>query len=75
MRIFAAVRIFMVSINNQMEGAATTLKGACGMSGINYSTASRGRRKFIRKDSFIEIKEVNLIKVKGRENNHLRKNK
>lgn len=59
--------MYVVSINSEIqEKAFTGLKNACIEYGINYSLASRGKRKFIVGGKFIHIKEIELVKITGR---------
>lgn len=74
------MKVYIVQINLQvMPGAYTSLKELCDKFALNYSSASKGARLFVRSrhvpmQIFI-ITECEVIKIKGRENNAKKKAK
>lgn len=67
------MKVFIVQIDSVVQKEShTSLLAACTHHRIPYSTASRGKRKFIIKDKVYIITEgVKVIKVKGRGNKNL----
>lgn len=69
------MKVYVVQINTEVRRKVfTSLKAACDDWGLNYSSASKGKRLFVRKNkehvgAIIVITECDLIKIKGRENN------
>lgn len=49
--------------------AYTSLTGICKDTGIGYSAASKGKRKFIKAGTFIELHQIELTKAKPRGKN------
>lgn len=47
----------------------TSLRQLCSEKGISYSTAVRGKSIFKSKEKHIIIKQIDVIKIKGRDNN------
>ncbi len=65
--ILQPMKIFIVSVDGKAQDkTCTSLKAACGQAAVSYSQASRGKRMFIKDESFVEIKESRVVKVKGR---------
>lgn len=53
----------------------TSLKMACDDFGLNYSSASKGKRIFVnKKNEITSITEAKIKRIKGRENNSKGKN-
>jgi hypothetical protein len=44
----------------------TSLEGVCGEGGVSYDSALRGKRKWIVGGFFVEIKELDVEKIRGR---------
>lgn len=44
----------------------TSLKAACEEAEVSYRLAMDGRRKWIRGNVFVEIKEIGIVKMKSR---------
>ena len=54
----------------------TSLTMACNRFGLNYSSASKGKRVFVNdKDEITTITEATISRIKGRDDNHIKKNK
>lgn len=51
----------------------TSIVGLCRDQSIPYSSVSKGKRILIAEKVIVQIYELELVKIKGRENNYKRK--
>lgn len=53
--------------NNELNNIGfTSLIGVCNEMNVSYDSAARGKRKWINENDVIEIKEINIVKIKNR---------
>lgn len=69
------MKIFVIQINGIVQSCTyTSLFGLCQDVGVSYSSVSKGKRLLIQDEFIITITQCKIIKIKGRENNSLKKN-
>jgi len=62
-------------IINFSQKSFTSLKDACNSVSISYAAAIKWKRLFVENDTTYLLKQIETVKIKGRENNYKSKSK
>jgi len=66
------MKVYIIIKNKDVsEFGYTSLAETCDKGGVSYDSAVRGKRIWIVKGDVVEIKEIEIVKIKGRGNKFL----
>lgn len=61
------MKSYIIIVNKEVSPLSyTSLLQTCNEAGVPYNSATRGKRQWVKKGVLIEIKEIEVIKIRGR---------